>query len=82
MKNIYLLTLKDYSYDKYDAWVVIAENEIEVLKLCDIKDTKKEAELGWEHNRFKDNVESIKLIGIADTEESSVVLGEKLSRIK
>lgn len=74
MKNIYLITLKEHGYDEYDSWVVIAENQEEVIKLCKIVATKEEADDGWSRNQYKDNVESIKLIGTTEQEKSEVVL--------
>jgi len=83
-KNIYLLTLKHMGYDEFDSWVVIADNEEEVLKLCDIRevewtdeDLKKREKDRWRsvNNQFKENIESIKLIGTTNETESKIVLG-------
>jgi hypothetical protein len=76
LKNIYLLTLKGHGYDEYDAWVVIADNEEEVKKLCDIsKEKAKPKQFGYVNNQYEDNIESIKLIGITKAMESKIVLG-------
>jgi bifunctional ADP-heptose synthase (sugar kinase/adenylyltransferase) len=76
MKNIYLLTLKDYDYDEYDGWVVIADNEEEVLELCNICETEEEAKKAcWGDNLYKGNIKEIKLIGTTEIEESKILLG-------
>lgn len=74
MKNIYLLKLKDWRYDEYEGWVVIAENEEEVIKLCEIYSTAEEARKHWRYNQYKDNIEEIKLIGTTEQEDSEIVL--------
>jgi hypothetical protein len=75
MKNIYLLTLKAWDYDETDGWVVIAESEEEVLKLCEIYETKEEARKAkWVDNQYKDNIQQIKLIGTTEIEESQILL--------
>jgi hypothetical protein len=79
MKNIYLLKLDECGYDEYDGWVVIAKDEKELLKLCDILDqTREEASKrsSWgDQNRFKDNIKEIKLLGKTNIKESQIVLG-------
>ena len=73
-KNIYLLTLKDWGYDEYEGWVVIAENEEEVISLCEIYKTEEEARKVGFDNQFIANILQIKLIGTAEQEESEIVL--------
>jgi len=85
MKNIYLLDLKKCGYDEYDAWVVIADDEEEVKRLCNIRKekelekNKEKRERGeWlyrEDNQYEDNIDSIKLIGTTEEIESKIVLG-------
>jgi hypothetical protein len=76
MKKIYLIKLKEYGYDEYDGWIVIADNEEEVLKLCEIKETEQEVSKKrcYESNRFKDNIEEIKFLGNTKIKESQIVL--------
>ena len=73
--RIYEIKLKEHDYDEFDGWIVIARDEEEAIKLCDIKETKEEI-TGYGENQYKDNIEYIKEIGIADYRmEKGIVLG-------
>ena len=73
--KIFEISLKDCDFDEYDAWIVIAENEEEVKKICDIRKERR-TEHGFYENQYEDNIEYIKVIGIALPEmEKGIVLG-------
>lgn len=70
MKNIYLITLRDFDWDEFIGWVVVAENIPEALKICDIKKTREEAG----NNQYEKNIEKIKQIGTTFETESKIIL--------
>ena len=74
MLKIYEISLKEHDYDEYDGWVVIAENEEEVKKICEISKEKKESK--WFENQYEDNIDYIKEIGTANKDsKKGIVLG-------
>ena len=73
--KIYEISLKEHDYDEYDGWIVIAENEEEAKKLCEITKDKDES-LNWGENQYEDNIDYIKEIGTALPKmEKGIVLG-------
>lgn len=74
MKKIFLVSVEHYSYDEYDAMVVIADNEQEAIEMCKEKDYDNTKSHGWGDGFFKDQgkitAEEISL----NTSESDIIL--------
>jgi len=77
MKKIYKIKLKDWTYDEWDSWVVIAENEEEVKKLCNIRELEDpENDKRMHDNQYENNIEYIKEIGVTKGDvKSEIALG-------
>ena len=68
-RHIYLVTLKEFDYDQYRGFVVIADNKADALKVCDCDVVTPRSY----DNRYKDNVESVVCIGSTNKKKTLVL---------
>ena len=73
--KIYSITMDKVDYDEYLGFIVSGKDKKEAIALCNIKETKKEADENC-NNLYEDNIESIKVVGntIKDKKKGEVLL--------
>ena len=75
--KIYEIKLKDWDYDEYDGWIVVAESKEDAIKLCELRPGSRPENLkSWQgDNMYQDNIDYIREIGKANnTEARGIVL--------